>query len=56
LKTARYPKDGWEPATLDGGLGRKRRDLIGAIREVLRIMARAQAAARLYTEMRHRGG
>jgi hypothetical protein len=54
LKTTRYPKDGSESATLDGGLGRNLRDLIGAIREVLRIMARAQAAAHLYTQLRRR--
>jgi hypothetical protein len=36
------------------GLGRNRCDLIGTIREVFRIMARAQAAAHFYTELRHR--
>ncbi len=38
----------------DGGLGRNRRDLIGTIREVLRIMARSQAATHLYTQLRPR--
>ena len=52
--TARYAKDGREPAMQDGGLGRNRRDLIGTIREVFRIMARAQAAAHLYTQLRRR--
>lgn len=52
--TAGHPKDGRKPAKQDGGLGRNRRDLIGTIREVFRIMARAQAAAHLYTQLRHR--
>jgi hypothetical protein len=54
LSTARYSKEGRKPAMRDAGLGRYRRDLVGAMREMLRIMARAQAAAHLYTELRHR--
>jgi hypothetical protein len=54
LNTTRYPKDARKPARQGGGLGRNRRDLIGTIREVLRIMARAQAATHLYTQLRPR--
>jgi len=54
LNTASYPKDGRKPATQDGGPGRNRRDHVGVIRAVFRIMVRAQAAAHLYTQLRHR--
>jgi hypothetical protein len=54
LNAARDPKDGRKPAMQDGDLGRSRRHFIGTIREAFCIMARAQAAAHIYTQLRHR--